>query len=323
MAKKYAFLFPGQGAQAKGMMKDVCDSFEQAQDVISEMTKITGKDVAHLLWETEQAELNRSDNSQLAITAGSLAVTAALKAKGIVPSACMGFSLGEFPALYAAGALSFEDVVKIVLNRGAIMQKVCEQIAEENAGHAPGMSAIIGLAPEKVEEIASQIEGAYAANLNSPKQTVISGTAEGLAAAEKAATQAGARRAIRLAVAGPFHCPLMQKAADEFKAFLESYIFSDPDPQVALFSNVTGKKVASGIEAKANAVDHLTNPVRWTDEEKVLAELIASDAENEWQVLEVGPGKVLSGLWRDSGFAEGRASFPVNSAEAVNSLQLV
>ena len=102
MAKKYAFLFPGQGAQTQGMIKDVCESFPEAQKVIEEMSKVTGKDIAKLLWETEQTELNRSDNSQLAITAASLAVMAALKTKGIEPSACMGFSLGEFPALYTA-----------------------------------------------------------------------------------------------------------------------------------------------------------------------------------------------------------------------------
>ena len=318
MAKKYAFLFPGQGAQAQGMMKDVCEAFPEARKVIDEISKVTGKDIPKLLWETEQNELNRRDNSQLAITAASLAVMAALKAKGIEPSAAMGFSLGEFPALYAAGILSFEDVVNVVVQRGTIMQKVCEQIAEENAGNAPGMSAILGLPPEKVEEIAAGIEGAYAANLNSVKQTVISGTADGLAKAEEAAKAAGAKRAIRLAVAGPFHCPLMQRAADNFKVALEPYTFSDP--KITLFSNVTGKKVTEGAPAKASAVDHLTHPVRWTDEEKVLADLIQSDKENEWVVLEVGPGKVLSGLWAQTELGATLACTPVNTAEAINAL---
>ena len=158
MAKKYAFLFPGQGAQAQGMMKDVCDAFPEARKVIDDISAITGKDITKLLWETEQTELNRSDNSQLAITAGSLAVMAALKSKGIEPSAAMGFSLGEFPALYAAGILSFEDVIKIVVQRGSIMQKVCEDIAAANEGHAPGMTAVLGLPPEKVEELANALQ---------------------------------------------------------------------------------------------------------------------------------------------------------------------
>ncbi len=315
---KYAFLFPGQGAQAQGMMKDVCEAFLEARKVVDDMSKITGKDIAKLLWDTPQEELNRSDNSQLAITAGSLAVMAALKTKGIEPSAAMGFSLGEFPALYAAGILSFEDVSKVVQQRGSIMQEVCEKIAEENAGNAPGMSAILGLPPEKVEEIASKVEGAYAANLNSVKQTVISGTAAGLDAAEKACQEAGARRVVRLKVAGPFHCPLMQRAADNFKVALEPYTFADP--KITLFSNVTGKKVTEGAPAKASAVDHLTHPVRWTDEESVLAEMIKADGAENWKVLEIGPGKVLSGLWGQTDFGAECPCTPINTAESINSL---
>lgn len=318
MAKKYAFLFPGQGAQAQGMMKDVCEAFPEARKVIDDVSAASGKDVAKLLWETEQAELNRSDNSQLAITAASLAVMAALKSKGIEPSAAMGFSLGEFPALYAAGILSFDDVVKVVVQRGTIMQKVCEDIAAANEGHAPGMTAVLGLPPEKVEAVAKSVQGAYAANMNSVKQTVVSGTFDGLAAVEEAAKAAGARKTVRLAVAGPFHSPLMQAAADGFKAALEPYAFSDP--KIPLFSNVTGKQVSEGAAAKASAVDHLTNPVRWTDEERVLADMIAADKDNEWVILEVGPGKVLSGLWGQTELGATVPCTPVNTAEAIGAL---
>lgn len=318
MAKKYAFLFPGQGAQAQGMMKDVCEAFPEARKVIDDVSAASGKDVAKLLWETEQAELNRSDNSQLAITAASLAVMAALKSKGIEPSAAMGFSLGEFPALYAAGILSFDDVVKVVVQRGTIMQKVCEDIAAANEGHAPGMTAVLGLPPEKVEAVAKSVQGAYAANMNSVKQTVVSGTFDGLAAVEEAAKAAGARKTVRLAVAGPFHSPLMQAAADGFKAALEPYAFSDP--KIPLFSNVTGKQVTEGAAAKASAVEHLTNPVRWTDEERVLADMIAADKDNEWVILEVGPGKVLSGLWGQTELGATVPCTPVNTAEAIGAL---
>ena len=176
MAEKYAFLFPGQGAQAPGMIKDVAESFSSAKKVIDDVSSIVNLDMAKLLWESDAAELSRSDNSQIAITAASLALMAALKDKNIEPSAAMGFSLGEFPALYAAGVLSFEDVVKVVRQRGLIMQKVCEEIAAKNEGHAPGMTAVLGLLPEKVKEIASGIKDAYAANMNSVKQTVVSGT---------------------------------------------------------------------------------------------------------------------------------------------------
>lgn len=317
MAKKYAFLFPGQGAQAPGMVKDVAEAFPSARKVIDEVSSIINVDMPKLLWEADATELSRSDNSQIAITTASLAIMAALKDKGIEPSAAMGFSLGEFPALYAAGVLSFEDVIKVVRERGLIMQKVCEDIAAKNEGHAPGMSAILGLPPEKVKEIAAGIKDAYAANMNSEKQTVISGTFDALTAAEKAATEAGARRAIRLKVAGPFHSPLMQDAAVEFEKFLSNVTFADP--KIPLFSNVTGKQATTGAEVKSSAVLHLTHSVLWTDEEAVLADIIKNDG-NEWTVLEPGPGKVLTGLWGQTAFGATLAALPVNTVDSINSL---
>ena len=318
MAEKYAFLFPGQGAQAPGMVKDVAESFSSAKKVIDDVSSIVNLDMAKLLWESDAAELSRSDNSQIAITAASLALMAALKDKNIEPSAAMGFSLGEFPALYAAGVLSFEDVVKVVRQRGLIMQKVCEEIAAKNEGHAPGMTAALGLPPEKVKEIASGIKDAYAANMNSVKQTVVSGTFDALAAVEKAASEAGARRAVRLKVAGPFHSPLMQDAAVEFEKAIADVNFNDP--KIKLFSNVTGKECVSGEEAKKSAVLHLTNPVLWTDEEDCLASVMKADGFDKWAALEVGPGKVLSGLWGNTDYNASIAVLPVNTTESVNNL---
>ncbi|WP_296028318.1 ACP S-malonyltransferase [uncultured Treponema sp.] len=318
MAEKYAFLFPGQGAQAPGMVKDVAESFSSAKKVIDDVSSIVNLDMAKLLWESDAAQLSRSDNSQIAITAASLALMAALKDKNIEPSAAMGFSLGEFPALYAAGVLSFEDVVKVVRQRGLIMQKVCEEIAAKNEGHAPGMTAVLGLPPEKVKEIASGIKDAYAANMNSVKQTVVSGTFDALAAVEKAASEAGARRAVRLKVAGPFHSPLMQDAAVEFEKAIADVKFNDP--KIKLFSNVTGKECVSGEEAKKSAVLHLTNPVLWTDEEDCLASVMKADGFDKWAALEVGPGKVLSGLWGNTDYNASISVLPVNTAESVNNL---
>lgn len=318
MAEKYAFLFPGQGAQAPGMVKDVAESFSSAKKVIDDVSSIVNLDMAKLLWESDAAELSRSDNSQIAITAASLALMAALKDKNIEPSAAMGFSLGEFPALYAAGVLSFEDVVKVVRKRGLIMQKVCEEIAAKNEGHAPGMTAVLGLPPEKVKEIASGIKDAYAANMNSVKQTVVSGTFDALAAVEKAASEAGARRAVRLKVAGPFHSPLMQDAAVEFEKAIADVNFNDP--KIKLFSNVTGKECVSGEEAKKSAVLHLTNPVLWTNEEDCLASVMKADGFDKWAALEVGPGKVLSGLWGNTDYNASIAVLPVNTTESVNNL---
>ena len=319
MSKKFAFLFPGQGAQEPGMLKDICEAFPVARKIIDKISEITGVDMPKLMWESEASVLSRSDNSQLAITAASVATMKVLEEKGVVPASAMGFSLGEFPALYAAGVLSFEDVIKVVQKRGQIMQAVCEQIASENEGHAPGMSAILGLAPEKVTEIANSIENVYAANLNSVKQTVISGTYDGLEAAEKAFADAGARRCVRLAVAGPVHSPLMQKAADEFEKAIADVTFNDP--KIPLFSNVTGKQVMSGEEAKKSAVLHLTNPVRWTDEEAVLGAMMTEDAGSEWKVIEVGPGRVLGGLWKQTEFGEKWVCDSVNTVDTVNGVE--
>lgn len=318
MSEKFAFLFPGQGAQEPGMMKEICGTFPSADKVIDDISAIAGVDMKKLMWDTELPVLSRSDNSQLAITAASLATMKVLEEKGVVPAAAMGFSLGEFPALYAAGVLSFEDVIRVVQRRGQIMQAVCEEITAANAGHAPGMSAIIGLPPEKVIEIAGGIEGAYAANLNSVKQTVISGTADGLEKAEKACTEAGARRAVRLSVAGPFHCPLMRKAADEFEKAIADVEFADP--KIALFSNVSGGQVKDGAEVKKSAVLHLTNPVRWTDEERMLGDMMAADGA-EWSLLEPGPGRVLSGLWKSCEAGEKWPCAPVNTVESINGVK--
>lgn len=316
--KKYAFLFPGQGAQVTGMIKDLCEAYPEAQKVVDDVSRITGVDMAKLMWESEQAFLNRSDNSQLAITTASIAVMKVLETKGIKPSAAMGFSLGEFPALYAAGVLSFEDVINVVYQRGKIMQATCENIAAANEGNPPGMMAVLGLPPEKVIELADSIKDAYAANLNSSVQTVVSGTAQALSELEVKAKEAGARRALKLAVAGPFHCPLMQEAADNFKNAIADVTFNNPTE--VLFSNVTGNRATDGEEIKKNAVLHLTNPVRWTDEEKVLADLISADKDNEWCLIEPGVGSVLAGLWAKTPYAEERKCISVNSVETLANL---
>ena len=318
MVKKYAFLFPGQGSQFQGMGVDLHEAFPAARKCIDAASDVAGMDVLALLRDSSIEELSRSDRCQLEITAVSLAVISALKEKGIEPSACAGFSLGEFPALCATGVLSFEDTIAVVKRRGEIMQQVCDSIAERSAGRAPGMAAIIGLAPEKVLEMCGGLEDVYASNMNSARQTVVSGTADGLEAAEAAFKAAGARRVVRLAVAGPYHCPLMQEAADEFANVLAPVSFADP--ATAIFSNVSGKRVSSGAEAKELAVRHIVQGVLWTSVERELAALISSDAESEWRVLEPGPGKVLSGLWKETEFGAAHPATPCCSKESVEGL---
>ncbi len=300
---KHAFLFSGQGSQHQGMIKELCEQYPVAKTTIDTMSSITGENISDLLWNTEATDLSRSDKSQLAITATSQAILAVLKDSNIEPSAVAGFSLGEFSALYAAGVLDFETMVKLVQKRGQIMQKACDAISAESAeGQTPGMAAVLKLTPEQViQALKPHTEKGivFPVNMNSPMQTVIAGTAEGLAIAETVCKEAGAKRVLKLAVAGPFHSPLMKQAADDFSKELESITFSNP--KIPLFSNVTGKLVESGDEAKKNAVLHITHPVLWTTIESNIANLMKKD--NDWNLLELGPGATLCGLWRDSGFA--------------------
>ena len=300
---EYVFLFSGQGSQFKGMAEDICKQYPTARTVIDEMSRVSGEDIASFLWNTEPAELARSDRSQLAITAMEAAILAVLQEHSIAPAAVAGFSLGEFSALYAARVLDLVTMTKIVALRGKIMQKYCEKLDAQHkaSGGAAGMAAVLKLAPERIVEVlkpyADPATGTvFAANLNSPMQTVVSGTAEGLDVAERLCKEAGAKRFVRLAVAGPFHSPLMAGAAEEFSAALQDVPFNDP--ALPIFSNVTGKRLVSGAESKKNAVLHLTHPVRWLEEEREIAGLADTAA-----LLEIGPGMTLCNLWRDSGYA--------------------
>lgn len=313
---KTVFLFPGQGAQFPGMLKDFCNKGDEesvaANDVIALAEKITGENIRGYMWDISVEEMARSDRSQLAITVMSLGMTAALKVRGVEPDVCAGFSLGEFSALYGSGVLSMEDTIKLVWQRGKIMQNLCEEIARNSVdGKMPGMAAVMGLEPNKVLDVVNALDfsiggkNVFAANMNSPKQTVIAGSAEGLEKAESALKEAGARRVIRLKVAGPFHSPLMEKAGKEFTRVLDEVTFNNP--KKILLSNVTGGEVKDAISIKENLIKHFTHPVLWTDEERVLSDLIDaknSEVASQWKIFEVGPGSVLSGLWRDSGFAE-------------------
>lgn len=311
-----AFLFPGQGAQKPGMMRDICDKYASAMAVLNKISDASGVDMKNLLWESDQATLSRSDNSQLAVMASSLIVMEVLKDKGVTPAASMGFSLGEFPALYAAGVLDFPTLVETVVKRGRIMQKVCDAIAEKNAGHAPGMVAVLGLPPEKVIEIASKVDGAFPSNMNSTKQTVVSATFDAMEKLEPLCKEAGSRRCVRLAVAGPFHSPLMEEAAKEFSPIVESLPLKDP--AIPLFSNVTGEIVRTADEVRANMTLHITHGVQWTKEEDALTKLIK--AGGEWRVLEVGVGQVLTGLWKNTAFGAENPCLSIGDAQSLEAL---
>ena len=318
---KNVFLFPGQGAQKKGMFLDICQKYPEAMKTVRLAEEIAQEPVSEYMWETEEEELSRSDRSQFAMTTASLAVTNLLASKGIEADLCAGFSLGEFAALCTAGVLTFEETIRLVKERGVIMQKACEALSAASAGSKPGMAAVIGLAPEQVEAAIAPLAAekcAYAANLNSPKQTVISGTAAGLDKAETLCKEAGCRRFIKLKVAGPFHSPLMAEAAAQFKEVLASVSFKDP--QKRLFSNVIGREILSGEEARVLAAEHFTHPVQWMSEEAVIAGIIGYDDKNvstRWRLFETGAGSVLSGLWRDSGFSAHISCVPLNTVESL------
>jgi [acyl-carrier-protein] S-malonyltransferase len=312
--KKFAFLFPGQGAQYQGMALDFLETGSPAVKALFELaSRITGKDMLTLLRDTDAETLMRTDISQPAITLANLAAAAYLGEQGIKPAACAGFSLGEYAALAVAGVVSTEDCFRLVKARGEFMQEAADRLRAEAIGDAatgvemaPGMAAVIGLPPEQVEALiaewtAAGLSGLYAANINSSRQTVISGTAVALSKATKRFKEAGARRVIRLLVAGPFHSPLIAGAAEKFRPILEAAAFHDP--VLPLFSNVTGKRVSSGEEAKKLALEQITKAVRWTEEEKALNEAGAAGGMDGGfdAVLEVGPGQVLQGLWKDCG----------------------
>jgi [acyl-carrier-protein] S-malonyltransferase len=296
--KKVFFLFPGQGAQYPGMALDLLEAGGPSlKELFALASDISGRDMKALLAESDAETLKRTDVSQPAITLANLAAAAYLRERGIEPSGCAGFSLGEYAALAAAGIIGAEDCFLLVRERGKAMQAAADRL--RTGVGAPGMAAVMGLEPERVESLIAAwreegLDDLYAANFNSPRQTVVSGTAAALAEGTRRFTEAGARRVIPLAVAGPFHSPLMDGAAEAFRPFLEKVPFKDP--QLPFYSNVSGKDESSGEEIKRLALAQITSPVRWTDEEAAIQAAGGFEA-----CLEAGPGKVLQGLWKDSG----------------------
>ena len=314
--KNAAYLFPGQGAQYSGMALDLLTS-DAVKPLFDTASEIFGKDVKELL-QSEVEFLKRTDVSQPVITLANLSAAVFLGDQGYSPAVCAGFSLGEYAALVCGGIIDAADCFRLVKARGEAMQKTCDSLARNSGGNAPGMAAVVGLAPGQVEELIAQwreagLKDLYAANINSPKQLVVSGTAAALAEAETRFKEAGAKRVIRLQVAGPFHSPLMADSAEVFAPALEKVTFRDP--VVPVYSNVTGKLISSGEEAKKLALLQITNPVRWIDEEAAIAQAGIEAC------LEAGPGKVLQGLWRDSSFTAANGSqIPVFAAGTVEEI---
>ena len=318
---KTVFLFPGQGAQYPGMASDLTDS-EKVKTLFRMASDIMGADMKEMLMNSSPETLKRTDVSQPCITLANLAAAEYLAEKNIMPYGCAGFSLGEYAAMAVAKIISVEDCFYLVKERGKAMQAAIDRI-QDNSGNqglsgpanSPGMAAVIGLAPELVESFIAEwkkdgLDDLYSANLNSSKQVVVSGSAAALAEAEKRFMEASARRFIRLQVAGPYHSPLMNEAAEVFTPILEKTHFNDP--VIPVFSNVTGKQIMTGAEAKSLALRQIVETVRWTDVQQSLMELQPD------RFLETGPGKVLQGLWKDTGSAIN--CLPAGTAEDIGKI---
>jgi len=285
---KTAFLFPGQGAQVVAMGKDVADAVPQAAAVFAKANQILGFDITAMCFEGPAEELNTTAMSQPAIFVTSVALLETLKTKSdLTPDVTAGLSLGEYTALYAAGAIGFEDALKLVAKRGQAMQVA----AETTEG---GMVSIMSMEPDQVQAVcdqASQGLPLQPANFNCPGQIVISGAKEACDRAETLAMDMGAAKAIRLQVAGAFHTELMSSAAQILDQALESCELNDPSP-VRVLANTTADYYPDTNAIRPSLVKQLTSAILW---QSCMEKLLADGVDTFY---EIGPGRVLTGLMR-------------------------
>jgi [acyl-carrier-protein] S-malonyltransferase len=283
---KIAFVFPGQASQYPGMGKELAEKYPAARAIFDEADKALGFSIAQMCFAGTEEELKLTANTQPAILTCSVAVSKVLEEKGVRPDFVAGHSLGEYSALVAAGAMKFSDAVQIVRKRGTYMQEAVP------AGQG-AMAAIMGLSPAVVVDACKRAaEGKVCspANLNSPEQTVISGHADAVKRAVEIASQLGAKRAVILAVSAPFHCALMMPAQERLEKDLRNVEIGSL--RVPLVTNVDADTETSGEEARDALIRQVTMPVRW---EESVRELIEEGVNT---FVEVGPGRVLTGLLR-------------------------
>ena len=277
---KVAFCFPGQGSLEVGMGREIAESVPEAMDVFRKGSEASGLDLERLCFEAPLDELVRTDVQQPALVATSLAVLAALNARGLHPDFVVGHSVGEFTAFAAASSLDVAESIGLVRERGLAM----DEAARVSNG---SMAAILGLDDPIVEELCSEIDGVWPANYNCPGQIVVSGTQAAVAELCKRAEAAGARRTVKLKVSGAFHSPLVARAADRLRPALERVRFKDP---VAPFMSTVTAKIEPAHRMATLLVEQLTAPVKFTQAARGLIE------EGAKVFVEVGPSNVLSGL---------------------------
>ena len=277
-----AYVFPGQGAQFVGMGKDLYDQSPLAKEYFEKANEILGYRITDIMFEGTPEDLKQTKVTQPAVFLHSV-ISALVLGADFKPEMTAGHSLGEFSALVAAGALSFEDGLKLVYARSMAMQKACEK-------EPSTMAAVLGLSDEAVEEGCAEITDAIVvpANYNCPGQLVISGSIEGIDKACELLKEKGAKRALKLPVGGAFHSPLMQPASEELQAAINATTFSTPVCPV--YQNVNAKPQTEATVIKQNLISQLTSPVRWT---QTVQNMVADGAI---EFIELGPGDVLKGL---------------------------
>jgi [acyl-carrier-protein] S-malonyltransferase len=283
---KIAFVFPGQASQYSGMGRELAEKYASAQQVFAEADEALGFSISQICFAGTEEDLKLTANTQPAILTCSVAAHRVLAEKGVRPDFVAGHSLGEYSALVAAGSLGFADAVKLVRKRGTYMQEAVP------AGQG-AMAAIMGLSHAVVADAckrAADGDVCAPANLNTPEQTVISGGAAAVKRAVEIASQLGAKRAVMLPVSAPFHSALMMPAQERLEKDLRQTAFANL--QMPLVTNVDADTVTTGDEARDALIRQVSNPVRWEESVQALIE------EGVTTIVEVGPGRVLTGLLR-------------------------